>query len=147
MYKKIIDILSDYSNGKTITPDTNLTNDLALDSIDRAEIGVVLEDTFGLPEGIILHEDMMTATNVRDLVAFMEQCVKYKNLKLAGSDKKTCASKLNLCKVTSLGTRICTQTNAPCSKITHLKAVDDNLDFCNIVKCKIAETYLRTKTK
>ena len=147
MYKKIIDILSDYSNGKTITPDTNLTNDLALDSIDRAEIGVVLEDTFGLPEGIILHEDMMTATNVRDLVAFMEQCVKYKNLKLAGSDKKTCASKLNLCKVTSLGTRICTQTNAPCSKITHLKAVDDNLDFCNIVKCKIAENYMKQKLK
>lgn len=147
MYKKISAILSSYSNGKRITPETHLTNDLALDSMDRIEIGVELEEAFGLPEGIILHEDMMAATNVRDLVAFMEQCVKYKNLKLAGADKKTCASKLNLCKVTSLGARICTQTNAPCSKITHLKAVDDNLDFCNIVKCKIAENYMKQKLK
>ncbi len=147
MYEKIRSVLVKYSNGVPVTRDTKLTDDLGLDSIDRAEIGVELEDMFGLPEGIILHEDMMTATNVRDLVAFMEQCVKHKDLKLTGVDKKTVTPKLNLCRVTPFGSRICTQTNAPCNKITHLKAVDDNLDFCNIVKCKIAENYIKQKVK
>lgn len=139
MFKKISAILSDYSNGKTITPDTNLTNDLALDSIDRAEIGVLIEDSLGLPEGILLHEDVMAARTVRDLVILIEHCAKYKDLKL----NKPALKPVNL----KQPGQICSQTGKPCNKITHLRAVDNNVDFCNIVKCKIAETYLRTKTK
>ncbi len=140
IYNKVRSVLEKYSKGMTITPELNLINDLALDSIDRAEIGVELEDSLGLQEGIILHEDIMNCKTVRDLVVLVEKMQQLSKM----TAKKPNAPKYNISRLQPNGTRVCAHTGNICNKVVHLRAVDTNPDFCNIVKCKVLQSYLQT---
>lgn len=141
IYNKVRSVLEKYSKGMTVTPDLNLTNDLGLDSIDRAEIGVELEDSLGMKEGVILQEDMMECQTVRDLVVMLESVKKYSEFN--AKQHVPSVPKYNFSRLQPNGTRICVHTGNICNKVTYLRAVDTNPDFCNIVKCQALQSYLQ----
>ncbi len=75
--KEIIKIISDVSGfeEEEITPETNLTNDLEVDSIKAIEITVAIEKKFKIS---VRDEDIPNITTVRDAVELVNKLLEQK---------------------------------------------------------------------
>jgi acyl carrier protein len=75
--KEIIKIISDVSgfDEEEITPETNLTNDLEIDSIKAIEITVAIEKKFKIS---VRDEDIPNITTVRDAVELVNKLIEQK---------------------------------------------------------------------
>lgn len=75
--KEIIKIISDVSgfDEEEITLETNLTNDLEVDSIKAIEITVAIEKKFKIS---VRDEDIPNITTVRDAVELVNKLLKQK---------------------------------------------------------------------
>ncbi len=75
--KEIIKIISDVSgfDEEEITPETNLTNDLEVDSIKAIEITVAIEKKFKIS---VRDEDIPNITTVRDAVELVNKLLEQK---------------------------------------------------------------------
>ncbi len=70
IYAKLNEIVGEKTNGQTVAPDTNLT-DLGLDSLDRADIMMQIEDEFGIQ---FTEQEMVEIVTLADL----EKCIRSK---------------------------------------------------------------------
>ncbi len=70
MYEKVVKILMEYVEVKTIRPESALIGDLGLSSLDVVNVVVAFEDEFGIeiPDRVI--PDFIT---VADIVKYLEQ--------------------------------------------------------------------------
>lgn len=70
MYEKVVKILMEYVEVKTIRPESALIGDLGLSSLDVVNVVVAFEDEFGIeiPDRVI--PDFIT---VADIVEYLEQ--------------------------------------------------------------------------
>ncbi len=75
--KEIIKIISDVSgfDEEEITPETNLTNDLEVDSIKAIEITVAIEKKFKIS---VRDEDIPNITTVKDAVELVNKLIEQK---------------------------------------------------------------------
>ncbi|MGI6498175.1 MAG: acyl carrier protein [Oscillospiraceae bacterium] len=62
----IVDTLS--CEQETLTLDTNLFDDLKIDSLEAVELSLAMEETFGVG---IADEDMQNVRTVRDILAYL----------------------------------------------------------------------------
>ena len=70
IYAKLNEIVGEKTNGQPVAPDTNLT-DLGLDSLDRADIMMQIEDEFGIQ---FTEQEMVEIVTLSDL----EKCIRSK---------------------------------------------------------------------
>ncbi len=75
IYAKLKEMLNEQIKKKSfdinsVTPETNL-DDLGLDSLDKAELVINIEDEFGLPE--ISQEERMNIQTVKDVKELIER--------------------------------------------------------------------------
>lgn len=72
IYAKLNDIVRKKIKGKEVTPESNL-KDLGLDSLDKADIMISIEDEFGIE---FEEEEMLSVTTVSDLKELIEKKTK-----------------------------------------------------------------------
>lgn len=72
IYAKLNELVSEKTNGQTVAPDTNLA-DLGLDSLDRAEIMMRIEDEFSIS---FTEEEMVDIATLADLEKAIESKLK-----------------------------------------------------------------------
>lgn len=72
IYSKLSEIVKKKIKGKEITPESNL-KDLGLDSLDKADIMIRIEDEFGIE---FEEAEMLSVNTVADLKNLIEQKVK-----------------------------------------------------------------------
>lgn len=72
LQEKIQDLLSQKVKDKTLTPDTNLL-DLGLDSLDKADIMISLEDEFNISFN---EDEMLNVSTIGDLEKLIQEKIK-----------------------------------------------------------------------
>ena len=70
IYAKLNELVGEKTSGQTVAPDTDLA-DLGLDSLDRADIMMRIEDSFDIQ---FTEEEMTQITTLADL----ERCIESK---------------------------------------------------------------------
>ena len=72
MFEKICEILAEHFDvdAADITPDTSLKDDLGADSLDMAEMVMILEDEYSL--SINIDEEMKDINTVGEIVDFLK---------------------------------------------------------------------------
>lgn len=71
-FEKVKTVIADTLNCEieNLTMDTNLADDLGADSLDSVDLGMAIEDEFGVT---IADEDLVNIKTVGDLVRYVEQ--------------------------------------------------------------------------
>lgn len=72
IYEKLNELVKKKIKGKVVTPESNL-KDLGLDSLDKADILINIEDTFNI---LFTEEEMLSVTTVESLKNLIEQKIK-----------------------------------------------------------------------
>lgn len=72
IYEKLNELVKKKIKGRIITPESNL-KDLGLDSLDKADILIEIEDTFGI---FFEESEMLSVTTVESLKELIEKKIK-----------------------------------------------------------------------
>ena len=75
MYEKFVDLLVEelQIDRNDIKPDSELSNDLGINSVEMYELAAIFEDRYGL---VIAEEDVSKFNTVSDIVTYLENLQK-----------------------------------------------------------------------